>query len=111
MIGVFFALQIILALLILVVVLLQKSSSIGLGVYNSSNDSVFGAKGPAGFMSKLTLLLGALFLANTIWMVHLYNQDSKQSIINSQVLDEISPQENILRIPETPKVPLLQGKE
>ena len=40
--------QIVLALAITVAVLLQKSSSIGLGAYSGSNESVFGAKGPTG---------------------------------------------------------------
>ena len=43
------AIQIVLTLLITIVVLLQKSSSIGLGAYSGSNESMFGAKGPSGF--------------------------------------------------------------
>ncbi len=39
--------QIVLAIAITIAVLLQKSSSIGLGAYSGSNESVFGAKGPA----------------------------------------------------------------
>ncbi len=112
MISTLFIFQIILAILILIVVLMQKSSSIGLGVYNSSNDSVFGAKGPAGFMAKLTLILGALFLANTISLVYLYNKDSKRSIINTKALEKLeNKQENKLHIPAAPQAPLLQKKD
>ena len=39
--------QFVLAILLTIIVLLQKSSSIGLGAYSGSNDSLFGAKGPA----------------------------------------------------------------
>ena len=46
--------QIVLAILITIAVLLQKSSSIGLGAYSGSNESVFGAKGPASFLAKIT---------------------------------------------------------
>lgn len=38
--------QFILAIILTITVLLQKSSSIGLGAYSGSNESLFGAKGP-----------------------------------------------------------------
>ena len=47
-------LQFVLTAILTVSVLLQKSSSIGLGAYSGSNESLFGAKGPAGFMAKFT---------------------------------------------------------
>ncbi len=49
-------LQFILAAVLTIAVLLQKSSSIGLGAYSGSNESLFGAKGPAGFMAKFTFI-------------------------------------------------------
>ena len=48
--------QIILAVVITGFVLMQKSSSIGLGAYSGSNDSLFGAKGPVGFLQCLKIL-------------------------------------------------------
>ena len=53
MVNVLIVIQIVLAVSVVVVVLLQKSSSIGLGAYSGSNESIFGAKGPASFMSCL----------------------------------------------------------
>ena len=47
MVNVLIVIQIVLAVSVVVVVLLQKSSSIGLGAYSGSNESIFGAKGPA----------------------------------------------------------------
>ena len=54
--------QIVLALSITISVLLQKSSSIGLGAYSGSNESMFGAKGPMGFLAKTTFTLALLFV-------------------------------------------------
>ncbi|WP_394965847.1 preprotein translocase subunit SecG [uncultured Helicobacter sp.] len=68
--------QIVLTLLITIVVLLQKSSSIGLGAYSGSNESMFGAKGPAGFLAKATMFLGFLFLINTIALGYMYNRQT-----------------------------------
>ena len=53
MISFLFITQIVLTVFIVILVLLQKSSGGGLVNYSGSNDSVFGAKGPAGFMAKV----------------------------------------------------------
>lgn len=85
-------LQIVLAVLIVVVVLLQKSSSIGLGAYSGSNDSLFGAKGPASFMAKLTMFLGLLFVINTIALGYFYNKEYGKSILDeTKTNKELSP--------------------
>ncbi len=51
---------------IIITVMLQKSSSIGLGAYSGSNESLFGAKGPASFLAKATFILAVLFIINTL---------------------------------------------
>uniref|UniRef100_UPI002FDF0BD6 preprotein translocase subunit SecG n=1 Tax=Helicobacter typhlonius TaxID=76936 RepID=UPI002FDF0BD6 len=78
-----FVVQIVLAVFITIIVLLQKSSSIGLGAYSGSNESVFGAKGPAGFLAKFTMFLGLLFVLNTIALSYTYNTQSQKSILDS----------------------------
>ncbi|PAF50456.1 preprotein translocase subunit SecG [Helicobacter sp. 13S00477-4] len=95
MINTLLVIQIILAILIVIVVLLQKSSSIGLGVYSGSNDSVFGAKGPAGFMAKLTMFLGLLFLINTIALGYVYNKNHNKSIIDNTIQKGLAPVEPV----------------
>ncbi len=85
-------LQIVLAVLIVVVVLLQKSSSIGLGAYSGSNESLFGARGPASFMAKLTMFLGLLFVINTIALGYSYNKEYGKSILDeTKTNKELSP--------------------
>ncbi|MCE3576432.1 preprotein translocase subunit SecG, partial [Campylobacter jejuni] len=66
MITLLIILQFIIVVVICIAVLLQKSSSIGLGAYSGSNESLFGAKGPAGFLAKFTFVMGILLIANTI---------------------------------------------
>ena len=91
--------QIILAIAITIAVLLQKSSSIGLGAYSGSNESVFGAKGPTGFLAKLTFMLGFAFIVNTLALGYIYTSDSKSS-----VADTIVPKNNAA-IPSVPVTP------
>ena len=73
-------LQFVLTAILTVSVLLQKSSSIGLGAYSGSNESLFGAKGPAGFMAKFTFVVATLFIVNTLALGYFYNQTKKVSI-------------------------------
>ena len=75
--------QIILAIAIIITVLLQKSSSIGLGAYSGSNESMFGAKGPASFLAKATFTLALLFVVNTLAMGYLYNHEKNKSVADT----------------------------
>ncbi len=83
--------QVVLAVLVVIAVLLQKSSSIGLGAYSGSNDSVFGAKGPGSFLTKITMVLGLLFVVNTVTLGYLYNQQKLGSAIDSVKTDSLIP--------------------
>ncbi len=75
--------QIILAILITITILLQKSSSIGLGAYSGSNESLFGAKGPGGVLAKATFILGLLFILNTLTLGYLYNKQNTRSVVDT----------------------------
>ncbi|WP_421715524.1 preprotein translocase subunit SecG [Arcobacter arenosus] len=83
--------QFILAVAITISILLQKSSSIGLGAYSGSNDSLFGAKGPGNFLSKATMFLGLLFVINTVTLGYLYNQEKLESAVDSVKTDTLIP--------------------
>ncbi len=97
--GILLILQIFFAISITIIVLMQKTSSMGLGAYSGSNESLFGAKGPAGFLAKLTFFFGLLFVINTIALGYLYIQDAKKSI-----LDQVETQ-SAQSVPEVPAVP------
>jgi len=77
--------QIVLAIAITISVLLQKSSSIGLGAYSGSNESVFGAKGPTGFLAKATFTLAFAFIVNTLVLGYLYTSSNSASVTDSLV--------------------------
>jgi preprotein translocase subunit SecG len=83
MTGMLLIVQIVLVVLLTIAVLLQKSSSIGLGAYSGSNESVFGAKGPGSFLAKMTFFLGFLFVVNTITLGYFYGQVKNSSVVDS----------------------------
>jgi preprotein translocase subunit SecG len=75
-------LQFVLTAILTLAVMLQKSSSIGLGAYSGSNESVFGAKGPAGFLTKATFFVGILFIANTVFLTYYFNKEKNSSVVD-----------------------------
>jgi preprotein translocase subunit SecG len=99
--------QFVLAVLLVIIVLLQKSSSMGLGAYSGSNDSLFGAKGPANFLTKATMALGLVFVINTLALGYLYNQQRNQSAVDSIKTDSLIPSVPVTQTtPQAPAAPV-----
>jgi len=105
MTSVILILQFVLAVVLTITVLLQKSSSIGLGAYSGSNESVFGAKGPAGFMTKLTFALGIAFVLNTLALGYFYNEDKKGTLVDQIDTKSLVPASPIKTSPTAPVAP------
>lgn len=110
MTSIFLIFQIILAVVITIAVLLQKSSSIGLGAYSGSNESLFGAKGPAGFLAKFTATMGILFVLNTLALGYFYSQDSKSSVLDSVDTNSLQIQKSENNATSAPLIPTLPTK-
>lgn len=98
-------LQAALVLAITIAVMLQKSSSIGLGAYSGSNESLFGAKGPGGFLAKATFVLGFAFVVNTVALGYLYSKQKSESVVDAMVekTDIAAPSINIVNEINTTK--------
>lgn len=97
--------QFVLAILLTIIVLLQKSSSIGLGAYSGSNDSLFGAKGPANFLTKATMALGLVFVINTVALGYLYNEQRNQSAVDKIKTDSLIPSTPVTQPSQAPAAP------
>ncbi len=104
--------QFVLAIIITISILLQKSSSMGLGAYSGSNESMFGAKGPANFLTKLTFTFGILFVLNTLYLGYLYNQEKQNSVVDNVELNSLIPQAPIapMTTPPTTTAPAAPSK-
>jgi len=100
MTGILFGVQIVLVVILVILVLLQKSSSMGLGAYSSSNDSLFGAGGPMNFLTKATIVVGILFILNTLALGYLYNQQASQS-----AWDKVKQEQTTGSAPVPPPIP------
>ncbi|NLM98684.1 MAG: preprotein translocase subunit SecG [Campylobacteraceae bacterium] len=104
MTGILLVTQFILAAILTVAVLLQKSSSIGLGAYSGSNESLFGAKGPAGFLAKFTFSMGLVFIINTLALGYFYNVEKKDSIAEQiETVIPLAKEPVKSEVPQAPK--------
>lgn len=107
MITLLIVLQFVIVVVICIAVLLQKSSSIGLGAYSGSNESLFGAKGPAGFLAKFTFIMGLLLIANTIAL----GSSNKNSLAEKVQIDSNATLPNLpANIPSAPSAPQLPSE-
>ena len=95
--------QFVLAVILTIAVLLQKSSSIGLGAYSGSNESLFGAKGPAGFLAKFTFFIGVIFILNTLSLGYFYNTEKNNSL--AELIQSTVPATLTSEEPSAPTAP------
>ncbi len=73
------AVHILLALLLIGVILLQqgKGATAGAAFGSGASSTVFGARGSASFLTRLTAVLAVLFFSNSLLLAYLYAQTSK----------------------------------
>lgn len=111
--SIFLVLQFVLAVVLTIAVLLQKSSSIGLGAYSGSNESLFGAKGPAGFLAKFTFVVGIIFIINTLILGYTYNTQTQNSLldnIDASSLVVPNAADTNSTVPVAPQAPIAPSK-
>lgn len=75
------AAHILLALLLIGVILLQqgKGATAGAAFGSGASSTVFGARGSASFLTRLTSALAVLFFSNSLLLAYLYAQTSEPS--------------------------------
>ncbi len=79
--------QILLCVAMVVIVLLQqgRGADAGASFGGGSSGSLFGARGPASFLSRLTAGLAALFFANSLALAYI----SGQSVERQSVMERV----------------------
>ena len=98
--------QFILAIFLTIAILLQKSSSMSLGAYSGSNESMFGAKGPGSFLTKVTFSLALTLVLNTLYLGYLYNQENSKSVVDNVEINTLVPTAPVsATLPTAPAAP------
>jgi len=98
------AVHILLALLLIGVILLQqgKGATAGAAFGSGASSTVFGARGSASFLTRLTAILAVLFFSNSLLLAYLYGQTSKPT----SLLDHVQvPGQSAPGVPQSADVP------
>ena len=98
--------QLVLAIVLIGLVLIQqgKGATAGAGFGGGASGTVFGARGAAGFMTRLTGVLAAVFFALCIAMAYFVNTENKGS---GSVLDQLQAPA-AAAVEQNPEVPAVE---
>ena len=93
--------QILITVALVAIVLMQqgRGADAGASFGGGSSGSLFGARGPASFLSRLTAGLAALFFANSLALAYI----SSHTVERRSVVERVEPQ-------SAPEAPGLQGR-
>ena len=97
--------QILLCIALVVIVLLQqgRGADAGASFGGGSSGSLFGSRGPASFLSKVTAGLAALFFANSLALAYI----SGQSVEHRSVVERVQSVSETSGQPDGGDVPAL----
>ena len=98
--------QLVIGLLLVTVILLQRTSSDGVGTLSGDNMGVMNARSAANFLTRTTVFLVFLFFVNSIVLANLSSRKA------SSVLDKKTELEQVVAEPQEPQaaetVPIAQ---
>jgi len=96
-------------------VLLQrgKGADAGAGFGAGASGTVFGARGSASFLSRMTATLAALFFASSLTLAYLGGRrpEAPKSVIDRVTVPQTQTQEPPLPVPTTQQAPPENGPE
>jgi len=86
------SIHIFVCVLLIIIVLLQqgKGSDIGAGL-GGNNQSVFGARGTASLLSKVTTVAAVTFMCTSLFLAYLSSKESTRSILKDDAKVNVSP--------------------
>jgi len=90
------ALQILVAVALIGLILLQqgKGADAGAAFGSGTSGSIFGARGPSSFLAKITALLAAVFFVNSLTLAYIAGQSiERKSVVERVALppDQMPP--------------------
>lgn len=80
--GLLVGLHVLVAFVMIAVILLQSGKGAEMGAaFGGSSQTIFGSRGPASFLSKLTVVAGALFMVTSLALALLVKERSVASSV------------------------------
>lgn len=109
MISVLLVFHVFLCVLLVGAVLLQAGKGADIGaVFGGSSQTVFGSRGPATFLAKLTVGIAVVFLITSLSLARMARNISAQSVIDKANLEKSAPAET--KTPAKTEAPAAEKK-
>ena len=81
-------LQIFSCLFLIGLILIQKGQGAEMGAaFGGSSQTVFGSRGPATFLNKMTIVVAVVFLVASLALANIAKQRSAASVVDKQKLE------------------------
>lgn len=95
--------HIFICLFLIVIVLLQSGKGADIGaVFGGASQVMFGGRGPASFLNKLTIVVSVFFLITAVWLTKIGHHKGTESVIG-KVPVSTAPATNGAAAPEAEK--------
>ena len=91
MLNILLFIHIVISLLLIVVILLQRTGADGLSGISGNNMGIVTGRAAANFLTKTTVVLATLFILNSIVLANLSSKKGAKNIINK--IDNIQTKE------------------
>lgn len=77
----------ILCFFLIATILLQAGKGADIGaVFGGASQTVFGSRGPATFLNKITAIVAVLFLGTSVWLAQIARNVSTESVIDKTTI-------------------------
>ena len=107
MTSILLVIHVLTAVSIIVLVLLQQGKGADMGAaFGGGSQTLFGARGSANFLSRITGLLAAVFFVTSLTLAYLYSQSSQPQSVTDQIAGQpVQSQDQNQKQDDMPQVP------
>ena len=98
------------AMSVIVLALMQQSKSdMGSAFGGGGSQSMFGSRGSANFLSRLTAVMCTIFFLSSLALAYIYSQRAQSDgvVQNSSVIEQTQTTETITDVPAVPELPTI----
>lgn len=91
-----------LCFLLIVTILVQGGKGADMGaVFGGASQTVFGSRGPATFLNKITAVVAVLFFVTSIWLAHITKNKSVDTVVGKAPITETAPATEAAKAPKS----------
>lgn len=94
--------QLVLAILIILIVLINVTKGSEYGAVFRGAEAIFGGGGPTNFLNKITMILVILFFLNSILLTKIFTEKHKPSIFKTEIPYTPTKKETLPIPPKSP---------